>query len=127
MIKPIGFTGLHINYQKNKPVLDKIVRSDAAIMSAGKNFSKISELSGAHDVYLKTSFYDPREEEAKGTSSAYDNKDKFVKLQITDKDGNVLSEVKTCTDSPKGSHEYCIANKLEMLAMKFAVASKNAF
>lgn len=126
MITPVGFKGLYINYN-DKPVLKKTIVSDAAIESAEKNFSKINELAGKNDVFLKASFYDPRDEESPNMSKNYDVKDKFVKLQIADKNDDVLAEVKTCADSPKGTHEYCVANKLEILAMKFAIAAKEAF
>lgn len=127
MIKPVGFSGLHLNLKDNLPVLKKTINGEASAESFERNIVKINNYAGDNDVYLKASFYDPRKEENPNMSKNYDVTDKFVKLQITDKNDEVLAEVKTCTDEPQGTHEYCVANKLEILAMKFAVAAKNVF
>ena len=121
MIKPIGFTGLHVNYDKNKPLLDRLLISNPAFDAAIDSFKKIGETAGSKDVYLKAS---KCTNEELGLDKHYDSSG-YIKLQILDKedggDKNVMAEVITCADEPFGTHSYCIARKFNQLAGRFRI------
>lgn len=121
MIKPIGFTGLHVNYKKNKPLLDRLLISNESFDAALDSFKKIDEHAGKKDVFLKASQCTAKE---LGYSKNHDVSG-FIKLQILDKENggerNVMAEVITHADEPFGTHSNCIARKFNQLAERFRI------
>ncbi len=121
MISLISFAGLDVRLNENRPVLKRIIKDDVTKIAAENAFRIIDEQSGKKDVFLKASKYNPLEENPElGMNENYDLS-KFVKLQITDENDEVLAEVKTYADEPKGTHTRCIASKLSKLALDFVL------